>query len=79
MEFAKIYERDGRQVLIFKDNNDEGEPVVKMHVNSGGLWVTQAFHPNETATIDGMYDVFDEETAFEILDGIDERIAKFAN
>jgi uncharacterized protein YkuJ len=38
-KFAKLFERDGKQVLVKIDVNDEGNPEVRFYVQPDGLGV----------------------------------------
>lgn len=67
-KFAKLFERDGEQVLVMKDTNDDGEPCVGFTCNLDEIMVTPKLGFKPTAKgfteRDRLFNDCDEEMAF---------------
>lgn len=69
MAFAKLYERDGRQVLAFADKDSEGDPAVKIVFETeSGNRCTLAFGYEKASKRDAEFAKMTEESIFDIVD-----------
>lgn len=68
-DFAKLFEREGQQVLLFKDKDDDGDPAIKVVFETErGNRCTLAFGYAKSAARDIAFDGIDESDAFDIVD-----------
>lgn len=65
--FAKLYERDGEQVLVTKEQDDDGEPMLKIRFksNNAGHDIATSIAFKKDAELDA-WEVLDR--AFENMD-----------
>ncbi len=69
MMFAKLFERDGDQVLVMKSKSDDKEPILNVifEVLGTGKATVSVFFDSEE-DLDEALGIIDEDQAFEVRD-----------
>jgi hypothetical protein len=76
-QFAKLFERNGQQVLVTKDEDEDGEPALKIrfksNVSGHDICIKVAFRKDaeldKWAVMDRAFDAMDISKAFDFRDG----------
>ena len=80
--FAKLFERDGEQVLVRKEEDLDGDPTVFVTFDMDRIIVTVNFGFNDDhdgyEARDAMFATIDEDAAFEIVKQAGGRLKRMA-
>lgn len=71
-KFAKLFERDGEQVLVISTQTDEGEPCLHFMLDIGNAKVEPkfTFKTGEWDKLDSAFDLVDENSSFSLRDSL---------
>lgn len=72
-KFAKLYERDGRQVLVTKEESDDGSPQINFRsttLNSGhSITLKMGYKDADWDVMDVAFERVCEDFAFGVIEG----------